>query len=64
MLTKSTCCRDLVQGNEQYCIAFAQRDAIEQLVGLLDAESKELSLTIAQAIACMVQHVSVRTEVR
>ena len=63
-LTECPCCRDLVQGNEQYCIAFAQHGAIEPLVGLLDADSKELSLTIAQSVACMVQHASVHTEVR
>lgn len=63
-LKQFRCYRDLVQGNEQYCIAFAQRGAIEPLIGLLDADSKELSLTIAQSVACMVQHASVRTEVR
>lgn len=57
-------CRDLVQGHEQYCAAFAQQGAIEPLVGLLDADSKDLSLTIAQSIACMVQHASACTGIR
>ena len=53
-----------MQGHEQYCVAFAQQGAIEPLVGLLDADSKDLSLTIAQSIACMVQHASACTGIR
>ena len=53
-----------MKDSEQYCEAFAEHGAIESLVGLLDDDNKDLVLTIAQALACMVQLDAACTAVR
>ena len=57
-------CRDLCEERQEYRLEFGQVGVVVPLVGLLEDQGKDTTLTSAQALAALAQADEVRTAIR